>query len=382
MSQLGMMVIAIGLSCHYLALYHLMNHAFYKGLLFLGAGSIIHAMSDNQDLRKYGGLILFLPVIYSVILIASFSLIAIPFLSGYYSKDLIIESLYSQHTFVGTSVYIISVLGAILTTLYSAKIIYLTFISRPNGVYNNYNKVHEGNVFMNVPLIILAIFSIFFGYITKDIYVGLGSGVFSDNSVFVHPLHEILIDTEFSLLPFTFSSDLNILGGDTSGASYFFLTGDGKDKVSILKFIPFILTLVSLILYVTISEYFNHGFIILKINKLVYYIYGLFNQRFFFEFIYNNYLVNTILNLGGHTIKILDKGSIELLGPVGVEKILFSVSKRITSLSKGIVTNYALYLIICAILYILIHSIVIYFVQLFFVIMYICLMIFQQKKPE
>jgi NADH-ubiquinone oxidoreductase chain 5 len=196
-----MMVIAIGLSCHYLALYHLMNHAFYKGLLFLGAGSIIHSMSDNQDLRKYGGLILFLPVVYSVILIASFSLIAIPFLSGYYSKDLIIESLYSQHTFVGMSVYIISILGAVLTTLYSAKIIYMTFISKPNGIYNDYKKVHEGNIFMNIPLIILAIFSTFFGYITKDIYVGLGSGVFSDNSIFIHPLHEILIDTEFSLWP-------------------------------------------------------------------------------------------------------------------------------------------------------------------------------------
>jgi|ERR1700733_149111 len=380
--QLGMMVIAIGLSCHYLALYHLMNHAFYKGLLFLGAGSIIHAMSDNQDLRKYGGLVLFLPVVYSVILIASFSLIAIPFLSGYYSKDLIIESLYSQHTFVGTSVYIISILGAILTTLYSAKIIYLTFISRPNGVYNNYKKVHEGNIFMNVPLIILATFSIFFGYVTKDIYIGLGSGVFSDNSIFIHPLHEILIDTEFSLLPFTLSSDLHSIGGETSGASYFLLAQDEKDKVSLLKFVPFILTLVSLILYVIISEYFNYEFVNIKINKFIYYIYGLFNQRFFFEFIYNDYVVNTILKLGGHTTKVLDKGSIELLGPVGIEKILFSISKRITSLSKGIVTDYALYLIICGVLYILIHSVFIYFLQLFFVIMYICLMIFQQKKPE
>jgi NADH-ubiquinone oxidoreductase chain 5 len=93
MSQLGMMVIAIGLSCYNLALYHLINHAFYKGLLFLGAGSIIHATGDNQDFRKYGGLISFLPLTYSSMVIASFSLMAIPFLSGFYSKDFILESL-------------------------------------------------------------------------------------------------------------------------------------------------------------------------------------------------------------------------------------------------------------------------------------------------
>jgi NADH-ubiquinone oxidoreductase chain 5 len=337
-------------------LYHLINHAFYKGLLFLGAGSIIHSMSDNQDLRKYGGLILFLPLAYSIMLIASFSLMAIPFLSGYYSKDLIIESLYSQHSFVSTSVYIISILGAILTTLYSAKILYMTFISKPKGSYVSYMNVHEGNVFMNVPLIILAIFSIFFGYITKDIYIGLGSNVFSDNSIFVHPLHEILIDTEFS-----------------------FSIGD---KVNLLKFVPFISVVTFLILYVIANEYLNPKFTIININKLGYYTYGLFSQRLFFEFIYNSYIIKGVLILGGHTTKVLDKGGIELIGPVGIEKILFSISKQVTNLSKGIVTNYALYLIIYAILYILIYSLFIYFLQLFFVVMYIYIMIFQQKKLE
>jgi NADH-ubiquinone oxidoreductase chain 5 len=292
-----MMVIAIGLSCHYLALYHLMNHAFYKGLLFLSAGSIIHSMSDNQDLRKYGGLILFLPVVYSVILIASLSLIAVPFMSGYYSKDLIIESLYSQHSFVSMSIYIISLISAIFTTLYSTKIIYMTFISKPNGIYSYYKKVHEGDVFMNAPLIILSLFSIFFGYITKDIYIGLGSGVFMDNSIFIHPLHETLIDTEFSLL--------------------------GK----FIKFIPLVSTVIFFLLYLILSEYFNSIFVNIQITKLIYYIYGLFNQRFFFEFVYNNYIVCNILNLGGKTTKILDKGSIELLGPLGFEKILFLISK-------------------------------------------------------
>ena len=94
MSQLGMMVIAVGLSSYNIALFHLVNHAFYKALLFLGAGAVIHAVADNQDFRKYGGLKPFLPLTYSVMLIASLSLVAFPFMTGFYSKDFILESAY------------------------------------------------------------------------------------------------------------------------------------------------------------------------------------------------------------------------------------------------------------------------------------------------
>ena len=105
MSQLGMMVIAIGLSSYNLALFHLVNHAFYKGLLFLGAGSVIHAVGDNQDFRRYGGLISFLPLTYSVMLIASLSLVAFPFMTGFYSKDFILESAFGQYYFSSLAAY-------------------------------------------------------------------------------------------------------------------------------------------------------------------------------------------------------------------------------------------------------------------------------------
>lgn len=109
MSQLGLMVVAIGLSSYNLALFHLVNHSFYKAALFLGAGCIIHAVGDNQDLRKYGGLREYLPLTYSVILIASLSLIAFPFLRGFYSKDFILKSAYGQFTFSGVAVYRIAI---------------------------------------------------------------------------------------------------------------------------------------------------------------------------------------------------------------------------------------------------------------------------------
>jgi NADH-ubiquinone oxidoreductase chain 5 len=202
MSQLGMMVIAVGLSSYNIALFHLVNHAFYKGLLFLGAGAVIHAVADNQDFRRYGGFLIFLPLTYTVMLIASLSLMAFPFMTGFYSKDFILESAYGQYQYSGIAIYFIATVGAVFTTLYSVKVLYLTFLSRANGPVVNYNKIHESDIFMSLPLIILALFSIFFGYITKDMFIGLASGFFADNSLFIHPLHEIMLDTEFAVPSF------------------------------------------------------------------------------------------------------------------------------------------------------------------------------------
>ena len=323
MSQLGMMIIAIGLSNYNIALFHLVNHAFYKGLLFLGAGAVIHGVSDNQDFRKYGGLKSFLPLTYSVILIASLSLIAFPFMAGFYSKDFIIESAYGQFYFSGTAAYFIAVIGAIFTTLYSVKVIYLTFLTNPNGPSINYKMVHEGDIFMNLPLIILAIFSIFFGYITKDIFIGLGSGFFIDNSIYIHPLHETMLNTEFAVPTF-------------------------------FKLLPLIFTLLFSSLTFIINEFLSKLLIYFKFSKYGYNIFSFFNQRLLIEFFYNKYIIGFILSIGGQTTKIIDKGSIELLGPFGLEKGLISLSNSIVNLSTGNITSYALYILIGFVLYILI----------------------------
>jgi NADH-ubiquinone oxidoreductase chain 5 len=280
MSQLGMMVIAIGLSSYNIAIFHLINHAFYKGLLFLGAGAVIHAVADNQDLRRYGGLISFLPLTYTVILIASLSLVAFPFMTGFYSKDFILESAYGQYYFSSIDVYFIAVIGAIFTTLYSVKVIYLTFLANPNGPVNYYRNAHEGDIFLSLPLVILAIFSIYFGYLTKDIFIGLGSGFFTDNSIFIHPMHEILIDTEFAV-------------------------------PTLFKLLPLILTVSFSALAIIYPEFMPNAVTNFKLSKIGYYVFGFFNQRFLVEFFYNKFIVNTVLDIGGQTTKVLDKGSIE-----------------------------------------------------------------------
>jgi NADH-ubiquinone oxidoreductase chain 5 len=321
MSQLGMMVIAIGLSSYNIALFHLVNHAFYKALLFLGSGALIHSVADNQDFRKYGGLRPFLPLTYSVMLIASLSLAAIPFMTGFYSKDLILESAYGQYCLSSTIVYFIATIGAMFTTLYSAKVLYLTFLTNPNGPLVNYKNAHEGDMFLNTPLIILAIFSIFFGFLTKDIFIGLGSGFFSDNSLFIHPSHEIMLDTEFAV-PILF------------------------------KLLPFFFTILLSVISVLLSEFLPKLLINFKFSKLGYNIFSFFNQRFYIELIYNKYIVELILKLGGQTTKSIDKGSVEFIGPYGLEKGLLSLSNSIGNLSTGVVTTYALYILMGLIFYI------------------------------
>ena len=315
MSQLGMMVIAIGLSSYNIAIFHLVNHAFYKGLLFLGAGAVIHAVADNQDFRRYGGLKSFLPLTYSVMLIASLSLVAFPFMTGFYSKDFIIESAYGQFCFSSIVVYFVSTIGAMFTTLYSVKVLYLTFLTNPNGPIVNYKHAHEGDIFMSMPLIILAIFSIFFGYITKDIFIGLGSNFFADNSIFIHPSHEIMIDTEFAV-------------------------------PVIFKIIPLILTVLLSVLSIIISEFAPKALITFKMSRFGYNVYSFFNQRFLVELFYNKYITDFVLKLGGQTTKVIDKGSIELVGPFGLEKGLVALSRSISNLDTGVITSYALYILV------------------------------------
>jgi NADH-ubiquinone oxidoreductase chain 5 len=329
MSQLGMMIIAVGLSSYNVALFHLVNHAFYKGLLFLGAGAVIHAVSDNQDFRRYGGLRAFLPLTYSVMLIASLSLVAFPFMTGFYSKDLILESAYGQFYFSSIVVYFIATIGAMFTTLYSVKVLYLTFLTNPNGPLSNYRNsitkhpAHEGDIFMSLPLIILAIFSIFFGYISKDIFIGLGSGFFADNSIFIHPIREILLNTEFAV-------------------------------PTLFKLLPLLFTILLSAIAIIFSEFLPRTIISFKLSRMGYSIFSFFSQRFFIELLYNKYITGLILKLGGQTTKILDKGSVELLGPFGLEKGLLSLSKSISRLDTGVITSYALYILVGLIFYILI----------------------------
>jgi len=172
---------------------------------------------------------------------------------------------------------------------------------------------------------ILAVFSIFFGFITKDIFIGLGSGFFSDNALFIHPSHEIMLDTEFGV-------------------------------PTLFKLLPLFFTISLSVISIVFSEYLPLILIYFKLSRVGYNLFSFFNQRFLIELFYNRFITGLVLKLGGQTTKVLDKGSIEYLGPYGLEKFFLNISGNIAKLNTGMVTSYALYILVGLIFYILSYS--------------------------
>jgi len=174
-SQLGYMIFACGLSNYSVGVFHLVNHAFFKALLFLGAGSIIHAVADEQDMRKMVGLKRLVPFTYSMMVIGSLALIGFPFLTGFYSKDVILEIAYGKYTFEGHFSYLLGSLGAFLTAFYSTRLIYLTFLSKPNGYKPIICSAYDSSYQISASLFFLSIPSVLIGFYAKDMIIGFGS---------------------------------------------------------------------------------------------------------------------------------------------------------------------------------------------------------------
>jgi NADH-ubiquinone oxidoreductase chain 5 len=160
-SQLGYMVFSAGLSNYSIAFFHLANHALFKALLFLSAGCVIHGLSDEQDLRKMGGLIRFLPTSYAMILIGSLALVGFPFLTGFYSKDAILEIAVAKHTTIGNFAHLLGCCAAFCTAFYSFRLVFLTFVNNTNTYKSYVPHIHDAPALMVVPLVVLAVGSIF-----------------------------------------------------------------------------------------------------------------------------------------------------------------------------------------------------------------------------
>jgi len=204
-SQLGYMFMACGLGQFSVSFFHLINHAFFKALLFLAAGCVIHAFNGQQDIRYMGSSINFLPFTYSSFLIGSLSLMGFPFLTGFYSKDLIIETAFANYTVNSYFSFSLSLFTALLTAFYSIRLLYHAFIAKPFSynsplrsisqssstlsnqslsTFGSFATMESSLTGMSLPLFILSFFSIFFGYMAKDLFVGLGTPIFSAPSNF------------------------------------------------------------------------------------------------------------------------------------------------------------------------------------------------------
>lgn len=311
-SQLGYMIFACGSSHYNLAVYHLANHAFFKALLFLGAGSVIHGICDEQDMRKIGGLRRLLPFTYAIILVGSFSLIGFPFLSGFYSKDAILEVVYAKYSYTGHFAYFLGSVSAFLTAFYSIRLVYLCFLSRSNGYKSVILNAHESPSLISYPLGILALPSIFIGYLFKDAFFGFGTS-FWKNALYTHAYNTL--DFEFlnlsaKLLPVV----LSILGG-----------------------------VIAYLCYVYYSQsLFNNKFSTFGRN-----FYTFLNRKWFFDKVYNDFVNQFALDLSYHTTyKVVDRGILEIAGPYGLADLLSTIKKYMNSLQSGSFYHLALIIMI------------------------------------
>lgn len=303
-SQLGYMFFTCGFSAYHVAIFHLFNHAFFKALLFLAAGSIIHALGDEQDMRKMGRLLNFIPFTYWVIFIASVAIMGFPFLTGFYSKDLLLEFAYSRFLVEASFTYSLGVLTAFFTAVYSLKLLIFVFFFRVNA-FTTIIKAAEDSYFIFMPLFVLAFCSIFVGYIFSDIFVGFGFSFIGD-ALFFFPSDNDLIEIEL-LSPF-------------------------------IKNLPFILTLMGMACGWTsffLAESLIRQYSVLTSLSLLSFIVEI--KKFFFFFGYFNVLYNSFF-LWFYSIsyydysRLLDKGILEWLGPFGIYKFFRALSVRLLAL--------------------------------------------------
>ena len=313
-SQLGYMVFACGLSNYSVGVFHLVNHAFFKALLFLGAGSIIHAVADEQDMRKMGGLKKLVPFTYSIMVIGSLALIGFPFLTGFYSKDVILEVAYGKYTLYGHFSYVLGAIGAFLTAFYSTRLIYLTFLSKPNGYKIVICPAFDSSYQITSSLFFLVIPSVFIGFYAKDMIIGFGSD-FWGNSIFVTVENMNRIDSEFifhfyKVLPVA----LSVLG-----------------------------VTVSFLLYLSGSRLL----VKMKLSKLGKKFYNFFNKKWFFDKVYNEYIGQSFFTISYTiTYKIIDRGIIEIFGPMGLSSIISKKAFYIARLQTGYLYHYTFLILV------------------------------------
>jgi NADH-quinone oxidoreductase subunit L len=311
-SQLGYMFFAAGVSAYSGAIFHLMTHAFFKALLFLGAGSVIHAMSGEQDMRKMGGLWTKIPYSYALMWIGSLSLAGLPPFSGYYSKDTIIEAAWASGTGIGHYAYWLGVFAAFITAFYSWRLIIMTFHGAPRASHEVMHHVHESPKVMLLPLVVLALGAIFAGMIGYHAFVGEGRAEFWRESILVLPDHDSLGALEtvpeiMSLLPL-----FAALGGIAT-AYFCYMVRPELPGLIAARFRP---------------------------------IYLLFLNKYYFDELYDFLFVRSALALGFELWKQGDGQVIDGLGPDGIAARTVDLSVRASRLQTGYLYHYAFAILI------------------------------------
>ena len=303
-SQLGYMFFAAGVGAYNVAMFHLFTHAFFKALLFLGSGSVIHSFKDEQDINQMGGVYKKLPYTYIFMIIGTLALTGFPFLSGFYSKDAIIEFAYLKGNTTGYYAAGVGILTAVLTSIYSWRLIFKTFHGDYNNKKININEMHESPLVMLLPLFILAIGAIFAGFLFKDLFIGNSSGnsFWGDSIKFLNPL-----STEHPPLWFLLTTPALVL---TSIPIAYYLFVKDKDIPN----------------RIAQSNKPLHNFLI---------------NKWYFDELYDVLFIKFSKKLGIFFWKVVDVKIIDKFGPDGVSSLINSLSLKASKFQSGFIYQYA-----------------------------------------
>ena len=347
-SQLGYMIFSCGLSLYSLSLFHLFNHAFFKALLFLSAGSIIHSLNNEQDLRKMGGLLKILPNSYISILIASLSLCGFPFLSGFFSKDLIIEFSFLNFELDKIFCFWLVYCCAFLTMIYSIKLLFLVFYSKFNYYKSkSLNYMYEGGLYIYIAQVVLIIFSIFSGYLFKEVFLGFGN-LFLYNSILELPKSINFFEIEcfieiltFYNINFFYYIILKYLPIYSTFFGLFFYYFYFK---FFYKFLKNYFLLEKKIYYLNLKyikiPIFNNKIILNSYIKIIFFL----SNKWYIDYIYNNFLVKPFLIFNFNIFfNFFDKGLIEFFGPSEVILKSFKLSRFNFKIKYNFIFNFFLY---------------------------------------
>lgn len=305
-SQLGYMFFAAGMGAYNIAIFHLFTHAFFKALLFLGAGSVIHAFHDEQNIEKMGGVWKKIPMTYALMVIGTLALTGFPLLAGFYSKDAIIESAYFSKSLFAGYAFVIGLTTAFITSVYSWRLIFKTF----HGKYNNtmsFDKVHESGLVMIIPLVVLAIGAIFSGYVFHEIFIG-------ENTKFW-------------------------------GKAIFFLkqTAHGHPPLWLLILIP---TLVISAIPLSFILFLKRKDIVENFINSQKPLYNFLVKKWYFDELYDLIFVRPFRNIGNFLWQRGDVKTIDAYGPDGIARVVKNLSDRASSMQSGYLYHYATILLI------------------------------------
>ena len=311
-SQLGYMFFAAGVSAYPAAMFHLTTHAFFKALLFLGAGSVIHALSDEQDLRNMGGIWRKIPFTYAMMWIGSLALAGFPFFAGFYSKDMILEAAYAAHTGVGSLAFWLGCAAAFLTAFYSWRLLILAFHGRPRASAEVMSHVHESPLVMTLPLFVLSLGAIFSGWLGYELFVGHDMARFWGDSILILPEHPAM--------------------------------ENAHHVPTWVKLFPIFLAASGVALAVLCYGVFTNlpG----RVVRLFRPLHALFFNKWYFDELYDLLFVRPAVRVGAFLWQRGDRDTIDGLGPDGLSGLVVRVSSAASRLQSGFVFHYAFAMLI------------------------------------